>query len=55
MDVFGGYDRNLLDNVNKIFKTKKEIDYVIYNMQRSVISSCANLSRTFKVRTKYEG
>ena len=55
MDVFGGYDRSLLDNVNTNFKTKKEIDYVIYNMQRSVISSCATLSRTFKIRTKYEG
>ena len=55
MDVFGGYDKNLEDNVKKIFKTKKEIYSIIYNMQKSVVSSCANLSRTFKIRTKYEG
>ena len=55
MDVFGGYDANLVDNVKKVFKSKKEIDSVIYNMQKSVISSCANLSRTFKIRSKYEG
>ena len=54
MDVFGGYDKNLVDNIKKVFKTKKEVDFVLYNMQKSVISSCANLSRTFKIRSMYQ-
>ena len=54
MDVFSDYDNNLVGNVTKIFKTKKEIDSIIFNMQMSIILSCANLSRTFKIRSKYE-
>ena len=51
MDVFGGYDKSVVNNIKKVFKSKKEVDLVIHNMQKSVISSCANLSRTFKIRT----
>ena len=52
IDVFGGHDKNLNDNIGKIMNTKKEIDSVVRNMQKSVVSSCANLSRTFKIRSK---
>ena len=44
MDVFGGHDANLVDNVKKVLKSKKQIDSIIYNMPR-----------TFKIRSKYEG
>jgi len=54
MDVFAGYDKTLVDNIRKVIPSKKETDSIIYNMQKSVISSCANLSRTFKIRSKFE-
>ena len=53
MDVFGGYGRDLSDNISKIFKKKNDIRSIIKNMQKSVISSSANLSRTFKIRSSY--
>ena len=52
MDVFGGYGKDLKDNIGKVVESKKEIDVIINNMQKSIVSSGANLSRTFKIRTK---
>ena len=52
MDVFGGYGMDLTDNIKKVIKTKKLINSVLRNMQKSIISSCATLSRTFKIRSK---
>ena len=52
IDVFGGYGRDLMDNIGKVVKTKREVEVIVNNMQKSVISSCANLSRTFKLRSK---
>jgi len=54
IDVFGGYDETLADNVKKVFQCEKEVNSVIRNMQKSIISSCANLSRVFKIRSKLE-
>ena len=51
MDVFGGYGQDLVDNIGKVFKKKEDIRSVIRNMQKSVVSSSANLSRTFKIRS----
>ena len=51
MDVFGGYDKSLTDNIGKVIKDKSLVDFIIKNMQKSIISSCAYLSRAFKVRT----
>ena len=52
IDVFGGYDNDLISNINKIIKDKETVTFIIKNMQKSVISSLANLSRTFKIRCK---
>ena len=49
MDVFGGYGQDLADNISKVIKCKSNIRSIITNMQKSVISSAANLSRTFKI------
>ena len=51
MDVFGGYGPDLLDNIGKVFKRKEDVKSIITNMQKSVIASAANLSRTFKIRS----
>ena len=51
IDVFGGYGQDLCDNIGKVFKRKSEINSIVSNMQKSVIASSANLSRTFKIRT----
>ena len=53
MDVFGGYSRNLRENIMKIFKVKSEVDQIIRSMQKSIISSEAHLTRVFKMRTKF--
>ena len=52
MDVFGGYGKDLSDNLNKVL-LKTSVKSVINNMQKSVVSSAANLSRTFKIRSMY--
>ena len=51
MDVFGGYSKNLIDNISKIINSDKEVKSVIRNMQKTVIKSEANLSRVFKLKT----
>ena len=50
MDVFGGYSKNLRENIGKVLN-KEETENVIKNMQKSVIASEAHLCRVFKVRT----
>ena len=50
MDVYGGYGQDLIDNIRKVVKEKGMLTSIITNMQKSVISSAANLSRTFKIR-----
>ena len=51
MDVFGGYDKTLVENIGKLIEDKRLVGTIIQNMQKSVISSCAHLSRAFKVKT----
>jgi len=51
MDVFGGYGPDLSNNIGKVMKNKSDIQSVIRSMQKSVIASAANLSRTFKIRS----
>ena len=51
MDVFGGYDETLLENIGKVIQEKRLVDLIVKNMQKSVISNCAYLSRAFKVKT----
>ena len=53
MDVFGGYSKNLSENIMKIFKNKSDVDKIIRGMQKTIISSEAHISRVFKMRTKF--
>ena len=50
MDVFGGYGKNLRENIGKVMG-KEETENVIKNMQKSIIASESHLARVFKVRT----
>ena len=51
MDVFGGYSKNLVENIGKVFTEREDIRSIIKNMRKSIISSTVNLSRTFKIRS----
>ena len=51
MDVFGGYSGNLVDNIKKVFNDRSDIQSIINNMRKSIISNAVNLSRTFKIRS----
>ena len=51
MDVLGGYSKHLEENITKIFNDRTEVRNIIRNMQKSVISSAAHLTRMFKIRT----
>ena len=50
MDVFGGYGTDLAINIEKVISNKESVAGIIRNMQKSIISSAANLSRAFKIR-----
>ena len=50
MDVFGGYGRDLGENIGKVIGDKKSVDSIVTNMQKSIISSSAHLSRMFKIQ-----
>ena len=52
MDVFGGYDKELRNNIAKVIDDQTKQNNIIRNMQKSIISSVANISRLFKVRVK---
>lgn len=52
---YGGYSKHLKVNIEKLFIEKVEVMNIIRNMQKSVISSEAHLSRVFKMRTKFSG
>ena len=51
MDVFGGYGKDLIENIKKVIKDERTVNNIVKNMQKSIISSAAHLSRTFKIRT----
>ena len=51
MDVFGGYGQDLLDNIGKVISNKSTVATIVKNMQKSIVSNAANLSRTFKIRS----
>ena len=51
MDVYGGYGQDLVDNISKVVRNRSTVTTIIKNMQKSIISSAANLSRTFKIRS----
>ena len=49
MDSFGGFDKSLKENIEKIITDKHVTRTIVTNMQKSVISSAANLSRRCKI------
>ena len=51
MDIFGGYSRNLTDNIKKVFSDNEDIRSVIKNMRKSIISDTVTISRTSKIRS----
>lgn len=52
IDVFGGYSKNLIENLSILISDKGTVNSIIKEMQKVVISSIANLSRTFKIRVR---
>ena len=52
MDAFGGYGKDLALNIGKVISEKEAVDNIITNMQKSIVSSSANLSRVFKIRVR---
>ena len=50
MDVFGGYENNLSENIEKVINDKIETRRIIRNMQKSIITNEAHIARTFKVK-----
>ena len=48
IDVLGGHSKHLRENISKIVKDKARIKCIIYNMQRSVLSSAVHITRKFK-------
>ena len=50
MDVFGGYSKNLRENVEKVLD-EEEAKVVVRDMQKAVVSNDAHLVRIFKMRT----
>ena len=49
IDVLGGHSKHLRGNINEIIKDKARIKSIVYNMQKSVLSSAAHIARKFKL------
>ena len=49
MDSFGGYDKSLSENMKKVIVDKHVLRSIVTNMQKSVVSSAAHLSRRCKI------
>ena len=52
IDVLGGHSKHLRENISKIVKDKARIKCIIYNMQKSVLSSAAHITRKFKLNVQ---
>ena len=48
MDVFGGYSKELGQNIAKIIKSEDEIKNIILKMQKSIMSEISYFSKKFK-------
>ena len=51
-DVLGGHSKHLRENISKIVNDKAKIKCIIYNMQKSVLSSAAHITRKFKLNVQ---
>ena len=49
LDSYGGYDNRLKQNISKVISDKTVVDDIVKNMQKSLISSAAHLSRRCKI------
>ena len=49
IDVLGAHSKHLRENISEIIKDKAKIKSVVYNMQKSVLSSAAHIARKFKL------
>ena len=52
IDVLGGHSKHLRENISKIVKDKARIKCIIHNMQKSVLSSTAHITRKFKLNVQ---
>ena len=52
IDVLGGHSRHLSENISKIVKDKARIKCIIYNRQKSVLSSAAHITRKFRLNVQ---
>ena len=52
IDVLGGHSKHLRENISKIVKDKVRIKSIVYNMQKSVLSSAAHITRKFKLNVQ---
>ena len=52
INVLGGHSKHLLENISKIVKDEARIMCIIYNMQKSVLSSAAHITRKFKLNVQ---
>ena len=49
IDVLRGHSKHLRENISKIVKDKARIKSIVCNMQRSVLSTAAHITRKFKL------
>ena len=52
IDVLGGHSKHPRENISKIVRDKARIKCIIYNMQKSVLSSAAHITRKFKLNVQ---
>ena len=52
IDVLGGHSRHLRKNISKIVRDKARIKSIIYNMQKSVLSSAAHIAKKLKLNVQ---
>ena len=49
IDVLGGHSKHLRENISEVIKDKARIKSFVDNMQKSVLSSAAQIARKFNL------
>ena len=52
IDLLGEHSENLSENISKIVKDKARIRSIVHDMQKSVLSSAAHITRKFKLNVQ---
>ena len=52
MDSLGGYSKELVESLKCLDFKVKEIDVILYGMQKIVLTEAVNMIRQFKMRTQ---